>query len=116
MYRTLLLPALGALALALAASPGHAATDMNADWQAYEQAYGSNAPPATDADCARYTTDVVRNECMSRMHQQPIFTYRMGDSRANADQAAIRYCTKIGKTYELQGQSADKQLIMYTCK
>ena len=53
---------------------------------------------------------------MSRMHQQPIFTYRMGDSRANADQAAIRYCTKIGKTYELQGQSADKQLIMYTCK
>ena len=46
MYRTLLLPALGALALALAASPGHAATDMNADWQAYEQAYGSNAPPA----------------------------------------------------------------------
>jgi hypothetical protein len=116
MYRTLLLPALGALALVVAASPGHAATEMNADWQAYEQAYGSTTPPATDADCARYATDVVRNECMSRMHHQPTFTSRLGDSRANADQAAIRYCTKIGKTYELQGQSADKQLITYSCK
>ena len=116
MYRTLLLPALGALALVAAASPGLAATDMNADWQAYEQAYGSAMPPATDTDCARYATDAVRNECMSRMHQQPSFTVRVGDNRGNADQAAIRYCTKIGKTYELQGQSADKQLITYTCR
>jgi len=116
MDRFFLFPALGALALLVAASPGHAATDMNTDWQNYEQTYGGNMPPATDADCAKYATDVVRNECMSRMHQQPTFTSRVGDSRANADQAAIRYCTKLGKTFELQSQSADKQLITYTCK
>ena len=118
MNRTIaLLPALAAATLLFAGPASHAATnDTNRDWQTYEQTYGSNMPPASEADCAKYTTDAVRNECISRMHQQPTFTYFASDSRATADQAAIRYCTKIGKTYELQSQSPEQKIITYTCK
>jgi hypothetical protein len=111
-----LLPALAGVALLFAAPIGHAATDMSTDWQNYEQAYGGGMPPKSEADCTRYTSDAVKAECLGRLNRQPIFHTYASDSRANADQAAIRYCTMLGKTYEMKGQSADSKVITYTCK
>jgi hypothetical protein len=111
-----LLPALAAIALVFAAPIARAATNADMEWQNYEQAYGSSMPPKTDADCAKYTTDAVKTECMNRINRQPTFTYRVGDSRANADQAAIRYCTTLGKTFEMKSESTDGTMITYNCK
>src|SRR5262249_20185892 len=112
----LLLPAVSAFALLCAASSGFAATVDN-EWQSLEQSMESSSPPATASDCAKYTVESAKAECMDFVNKKPTFTYRTtGKERTGADTAAIRYCKRIGKTYQFKGPSAtDAMLMTYEC-
>jgi hypothetical protein len=54
---------------------------------------------------------------MDFVNRKPTFAYRItGKERTGADTAAIRYCTRIGKTYQFKGPSAaDPNVMTYTC-
>ena len=55
---------------------------------------------------------------MDYVNKKPTFAYRtQGKERTGADTAAIRYCTRMGKTYQFKGPSAvDPMLMNYECK
>jgi len=69
------------------------------------------------SDCAKYTIASAKAECMDYVNKKPTFTYRTAaKERTGADTAAIRYCTRIGKTYKFTGPSAtDPMLMTYQC-
>jgi hypothetical protein len=113
----LLLPVVSAFALLCAASSGLAAT-FDDEWQALEQSYESSAPPTKASDCDKYTTASAKGGCMDYVNKNPTLTYRAHSPQlGSSDQAAIRYCARIGKTFQNKGPSAtDPMLMTYQCK
>jgi hypothetical protein len=55
---------------------------------------------------------------MDYVNKKPTFTYRaQANQQTGADTAAIRYCTRIGKTYQFKGRSSvDPTMMNYECK
>ena len=111
-----LLSIVPAFALLCSASSGLAAT-VDDEWQSLIKSMGGSSPPAMASDCAKYTTDSAKAECMDFVNKKPTFTYRTaGSERYGADTAAIRYCTRLGKTYKFTGPSSiDPMLMTYQC-
>ena len=105
-----------AVVLVCAASSGIANT-LDDQWQTLEKSFAGSAPPAVASDCNKYTVDSAKAECMDYVNKKPIFTYRTaGKERTGADTAAIRYCTRLGKTYKFKGPSAvDPMMMNYEC-
>jgi hypothetical protein len=117
MRHNLVLAAASVVALLCATSSGFADI-LDDEWQALEQSFASPSPPTVASDCDKYTTDSAKAECMNYVNKKPIFTFRAtGNQRTGADTAAIRYCTRLGKTYQFKGPSAvDPTLMTYECQ
>jgi len=113
----LTLAAASAVVFLCTATTGFAST-LDDEWQALEQSFAGSSPPATASDCAKYTVDSAKAECMDYVNKKPAFTFRTaGKERTGADTAAIRYCTRLGKTYQFKGPSAvDPMMMNYECK
>jgi hypothetical protein len=116
-HSNLLLPLLSAVSLLCATSTGRADA-LSDQWQALEKSFEGTAPPTMASDCDKYTVDSAKAECMDYVNKKPTFTFRaVGNQQTGADTAAIRYCTRIGKTYQFKGRSAvDPTLYNYECK
>ena len=112
----LLLPVASAFAL-LCVVPSAGAATADEEWKTLEQSMENPTPP-TMADCAKYTTESAKTECMDYVNKKPTFMYRaQGNERVGSDKAAIRYCSGIGKTYQFTGVSpTDPMMMTYTCK
>jgi hypothetical protein len=117
MIRHNLVLAAASVVALLCATPNGFANILDDEWQALEQSLAGPSPPTVASDCDKYTVDSAKAECMDYVNKKPTFTFRTaGKERTGADTAAIRYCTRLGKTYQFKGPSAvDPSLMTYQC-